>query len=75
MKLPTLTKLHESPNATRWKAQFPSTLTKQGAAYRVSTYPDSDLVFIETWVKHRQVSGERIADAIRKAVAAQKEQV
>jgi hypothetical protein len=70
MKLPTMTKLSESANATRWKAQFPSTLTKQGGAYRVTTYPNSDIVFIETWVNHRHVSGARIVAAIRAAISA-----
>jgi len=69
-RLPTMTKLEETQNATRWKAQFPSTAMTIGAVYHVTTYPGSELVFVETWVKRRIVNGERVKQSIRQAIKA-----
>lgn len=69
-RLPALTKLSESSAAIQWKAQFPSSLTKQGGCYRVTTYPNSDLVFVQTWVNRRIVNGAAIKQAIRAALEA-----
>ncbi|GAB1835523.1 hypothetical protein MyNCGM121_22980 [Achromobacter xylosoxidans] len=67
-RIPTLTKLGETRNATRWLAKFPNTRNTIGPSYHVTTYPRSDLVFIETWVQRRQVNGTRIKAAIQDAV-------
>jgi hypothetical protein len=75
MKLPALTKLSETPNQTKWKAQFPSTLTTQGGTYRVTTYPASDVIFIETWVTQRPCGGKRISAAILAAFDRQRASV
>jgi len=67
-KLPAMKKLSETKNATRWEAKFPSTITKEGGTYYVTTYPDSDVIFIQTAVHGRKVNGERIKAAIREAL-------
>ena len=66
---PVATKLSETRNATRWKVQWPSTMFKQGKCYYATTYPGSELVFIETAVSRRPVGGERVAMACRAAIA------
>jgi hypothetical protein len=68
MKLPALTKLSETANQTKWKAQFPSTQRKIGATYLVTTYPNSSQIFIQTWVQYRIVKGARISAAILAAL-------
>lgn len=68
MKLPTLTQESQSQACTRWIAKFPSTIRKDGATYHVTTYPNSDIVFIETAVNRRVVRGSRIEAAIRAAL-------
>ncbi|MBC8740419.1 hypothetical protein F6X40_27565 [Paraburkholderia sp. UCT31] len=70
MKLPTMTKVSESKACTKWTVQFPSTLRTQGGTYHATTYPASDLVFVETAVKRRPVRGVRVVAAIRAALAA-----
>ncbi|AVA38289.1 MULTISPECIES: hypothetical protein [Cupriavidus] len=68
-----LTKLESSSAGTKWRADFPSTMHKQGATYRVTTYPSSDLIFLETWVNRKQVSAARatrIISAIREELNA-----
>lgn len=70
MNLPALKKINESAACTRWEAQFPSTMTKQGGTYRVTTYPNSELVYVETWVRCRRVTGNRVIEAIKAALTA-----
>ena len=43
-------------NQTVWRIKYPSTAFKSGKVYFATTYPNSDLIYIETAVKHRQVS-------------------
>ncbi len=73
-KLPVATKIAETANATRWVVRWPSTMFKEGKTYRASTYPDSNLVFIETAAKRRAIGGRTktalepvIRDALRRA--------
>ncbi|MBN3839345.1 hypothetical protein [Burkholderia sp. Ac-20349] len=73
MKLPKLTKVSESPAKTLWKVEFPSTPTKQGAAYYATTYPNSELIFVESAVERRKVNGDRIVKAIRLALVEAKQ--
>lgn len=70
---PTARLVRKSDALTRWLVKFPSTIKKDGAAYYVTTYPNSDLIFIETAVKPRQVSelvARRIAPLMRDAIKA-----
>lgn len=64
---PKLTQMHAVPAATYWSAEFPN-----GAAYRVTTYPDHDFVFVQTWVAMRQCRDAQVVEAIEQAVAAQR---
>jgi hypothetical protein len=69
MAAPTVTKISESTAQTKWRVQFPSTLAKQGATYIATTYPDSDLVFVQTAATLRKCNNERVKEAIRKLLA------
>lgn len=71
MSEPTATKLRTSDVQTVWLLKWPSHMRKQGKEYFVTTYPDSDLIFIETAAKRRQVSSlvaRKIAPQMRAAI-------
>lgn len=56
---------------TVWSIQWPSTMQKWGKTYIATTYPNSDLVFLETAAKRRPVSplvGRKIIVQVRGAI-------
>jgi hypothetical protein len=71
-KRPTASMVRDTPCVcTVWLVQWPSTVHKWGKSYYATTYPNSDLVFIETAAKRRPVSalvGKRIMPLIRTAI-------
>ena len=70
MTEPTLTKLCVTPdNIIYWKAEFPRGRTRTASVYRVTTLLHGTLARVETWDTHRKVSGRRIEQAIREALA------
>lgn len=72
-KLPTAKQVRTSDVQTIWFVQWPSDMRKQGKSYYVTTYPNSDLIFIETAAKRRQVSSlvaRKIAPEMRAAIVA-----
>jgi len=77
IKQPTAKLLRESPGVqTVYLVQWPSTAHNAGKSYYVTTYPDSDHLFVETTSKRRPVSplvGRRIMPVIRDAIAATQE--
>lgn len=64
-----VTKISENKVCARWLVKFPSTLTKQGGSWYATTYPDSDLVFVETAATRRTSNNKRVADAVRAHLA------
>jgi len=79
MQKPMVTKYTESVNHTCWHVRFPDVpMKRQGAQYRVFTYPDSDLMSVVTWVKGIPISetkGHKIYPVIRAAIADAKSQI
>ena len=70
-KQPTAKLMRTGPAQTVWFVEWPNTIRKQGKAYFATTYPNSDLVFIETAAKRRPVSslvGRKILPEIRAAI-------
>ena len=69
---PKATIAKEAPGVlTLWCIQWPSTLTGGGKVYFATTYPDSDLVYIETAAKRRAVGGTvkmRLEPVVRAAI-------
>lgn len=57
-------KLSETSNQTRWRVDG-----VRGRSYYASTYPTSNVVFIEAVDTRRQIGGHRIADEVRAAIA------
>lgn len=73
---PVATKISETRNAVRWLVKWPSTMTVQGKAYIVSTYPGTDLIFIESAASRRVVAqgvATKITPEIRAAIARARE--
>jgi hypothetical protein len=71
MKNPTASIVKEAACWTLWRIQWPSTPMKGGKTYYATTYPGSELVFIETAAKRRPISttqGRRISPQIRDAI-------
>ena len=69
-----LTKHSETPNQTVWLADwvYPPMSGKWGKCYWVTTYPDSDLIFLQTGAKKRPVSqsvATKITAQIKSALA------
>lgn len=72
-KPPTVEKISETPGvATQWRVTMPSTLSKQGGTWLATTYPNSDSVFVRTAVHGRQTKNQRVVDAVRTHIAANK---
>lgn len=71
-KQPTAKRIrHTAGVQTVWLVQWPSTAHNAGRSYYVTTYPNSELIFIETSSKRRPVSeriGSRIGPVIRAAI-------
>lgn len=56
-KLPKASVVKDTPGVqTLWLVQWPSTMTKWGKSYYATTYPNSELIFLETAAKRRPVS-------------------
>ncbi len=69
------TKLTETAGCTTWMIEwiYPAMSGRQGKSYRVTTYPNSDLIFLETAAKRRKVAtgvAIKIMPQIRAALAA-----
>ena len=63
----------ESGVLTLWQVKWPSTSSKDGKTYIATTYPGSDLVYIEMAANRRAVGGTvkmKIEPAVRAAIAA-----
>lgn len=77
VKQPTAKLARTTPGVqTVYLVQWPSTAHNAGKSYYVTTYPNSDLIFVETVLKRRPVSplvGRRINPIIREAIAALQE--
>lgn len=71
-KQPTAKMVRDTPGVqTVWLVQWPSTAHNWGKSYYATTYPNSDLLFIETSAKRRPVSplvGRKITPIIRTAI-------
>jgi hypothetical protein len=68
---PKATLESSSVNRSVWRIAFPSTLLKEGAVYFATTYPNSDLIFLETGAKRHPLSNARapkIVEAARQAI-------
>jgi hypothetical protein len=75
-KKPTIrvTKLSETINQTKWLVDwvYPPNSGKWGKSYRATTYPDCDLIFLQTAAKQRTVAkgvATKIMPQIRAALA------
>lgn len=72
-KQPTASMVRDTPGVqTVWLVQWPNTVHNWGKSYYATTYPNSDLVFIETASKRRPVSplvGRKITPLILAAIA------
>ncbi|MDU8351008.1 hypothetical protein RYA05_03755 [Pseudomonas syringae pv. actinidiae] len=69
--LPVATKVSESQNRTVWTVKWPETTQGTGKSYYATTYPDSDLLFLETFEKRRPISkvtGHRLHSAAKSAI-------
>jgi hypothetical protein len=69
---PTARVIAQTENRTVWAIKWPSTMLKGGKTYIATTYPSSDLVFIETAANRRAVGGTvkaRLEPVIRRAIA------
>lgn len=69
------TKVSESANRAIWLVEwvYPAMSGKWGKSYYVTTYPNSDLLYLETAAKRRQVAkgtATKIIPQIREALAA-----
>jgi hypothetical protein len=69
------TKVNETANRTVWLVEwvYPAMSGKWGKSYYVTTYPSSDLLYLETAAKRRQVAkgtATKITPQIREALAA-----
>lgn len=71
-KQPTASMVRDTPGVCIvWLVQWPHTVHKWGKSYYATTYPNSDLVFIETSAKRRPVSplvGRRITPIIKASI-------
>ncbi|AMR77981.1 hypothetical protein [Cupriavidus nantongensis] len=69
-----LTKLENSSASTKWRADFPGAPGKtDDKTYCVTTYPNSNLIHLETWADRKQISAARatrIISAIREELIA-----
>ncbi len=77
MNIPTATMIQTSANRTVWLIKFPSTTSKVGKAYHATTYPKSDLIFIETADTRRVIASgtaPHLKKAIREAIDAASKQ-
>ena len=66
---PIVTKLSESANQTIWKVDLPPNSAGFRSTYQATTYPNSDLVFVETWVNKRKTSNQKVVDVMRAHLA------
>lgn len=65
------TKISESAAQTKWRLVYPGTESKPGKTYLVTSYPDSDLLMIQTADTHRPVSkitGSKLYSSARVAI-------
>ena len=71
-KTPRATIHVRGDNYTIWFVQWPSTHYKWGKSYYATTYPNSDLIYLETAAKRRHVAeltASKIMPQIRSAIA------
>jgi hypothetical protein len=72
-KLPTAELVLAHPSGNKlWLVKWPSTPQKSGKSYYVTTYANSERIFLETAAKRRPVSetvGRRIHPQVRDAIA------
>lgn len=66
---PTAVEIQSSANRATWRVDG-----VRGRAYYATTYPNSDLVFIETIGSRRPVGGRVVAEQVRAAIAKAKGQ-
>ncbi|ABO60218.1 hypothetical protein Bcep1808_7341 (plasmid) [Burkholderia vietnamiensis G4] len=66
---PIVTKLSESENQTVWRVELPPNGSGFRSTYRATTYPNSDLVFVETWVKKLKSSNKKVVEVMRAHLA------
>lgn len=67
-------KVTETANQTKWFVEwvYPIMSGKQGKSYYATTYPASDLIFLETSAKRRKVANgvaTKIVAQVRAAIA------
>ncbi|MCA8050902.1 hypothetical protein [Burkholderia arboris] len=66
---PIVTKLSESENQTVWMVELPPNGSGFRSTYRATTYPNSDLVYVETWVQKRKTSNMKVVEVMRAHLA------
>ena len=72
-RTPVATKVSESPNKTVWTVKWPSRPNVGGKSYIATTYPNSQIIFLETAAKRRPVSklvATKIFPQVRAAIEA-----
>lgn len=67
---PIVTKLSESENRTVWRVELPPNSAGTRSTYRATTYPNSDLVYVETWPQKRKTSNRTVVEIMRAYLAA-----
>lgn len=69
--LPVASKVSESQSRTVWTVKWPETPKAAGKSYYATTYPDSDLLFLESFDTRRPISkvtGHRLHSAAKRAI-------
>lgn len=72
-KLPTATRVSQTPSSTKWRIELPSTARKPGKVYFATTYRDSQLIYVTTGANQRPVPkgvGRKLHPKIRAAIDA-----
>ncbi len=71
-KLPKATIARDTPGVcTVWFVEWPSTPRKWGKSYYATTYPNSELIYVETAAKRRKVAdgvATKLKDQLREAI-------
>lgn len=72
-KLPTATRVSQTPSSTKWRIELPSTPRKAGKVYFATTYADSQLIYVTTGANQRPIAkgvGRKLHPKIRAAIDA-----
>lgn len=65
---PTLTLVKATKAAMYYTLKMPDRPGVRGGSYHVTTYPDSELIFVQTFVRRRKCRAAKIIAAAQAAV-------